>query len=352
MSNVAEVVTPRHRVSATLETLAPHHAQDVASVVPFPHGVFFTLSPARIHLLGLSLIGIDGAAIDPCVLTAKRWCDAVKVLADPGPIGIEGILAKMTLPMWEPENYKRLWGLIGCPKALDYLLHARALAPHQVAILHELPPLLRHDSIVRHLHRPLEARVLAHAFDDQKRAKMLLRAAKQSKNRKSLFGKASNVLSKAWKFAAAPEVDHPMIRPIRTDAELRSVGLRFRNCLRDHADKASVGEAAFYVYEGDEPAVIMISPRVAGTSVIEQMRGPGNSCLSTATQQVIYEALAGIGVVDRREAARRKAIDYCLSGLRLAQIDAAEELDRYCRAFFNQMEIAELPDDDFWPWWL
>lgn len=350
MSDVAEVM--RHRVSATLETLAPYHAQDVASVLPFPHSVFFTLSPARIHLLGLALIGIENSAIDPRVLTAKRWCEAAKVVADPGPIGIEGILAKMVLPMWAPDDYRRLWSLIGCPKGLEYLQHARALAPHHVAILIELPPALRHDSIVRHLHRPLEARVLAHAFDDQKRAKMLLRAAKQSKNRKSLFGKASNILSKAWKFAAAPEVDHPMIRPIRTDAELRSVGLRFRNCLRDHADKASVGEAAFYVYEGDEPAVIMISPRVAGTCVIEQMRGPSNAILSTATQQVIREAFAGIGVVDRREAARRKAIDYCLGSLRMAPIDAAEEIDRPCRAFFNQIEICELPDGEFWPWWL
>lgn len=350
MSEVAEVL--RHRVSATLQTLAPHHAHDIASVIPFPHSMFFTLSPARIHLLGMSLIGIDGPAIDPYVLTAKRWSDAVKVVADPGPIGLEGILSKLTLPMWAPEDYKLLWGLIGCPNAMDYLLHARALAPHQVAILHELPPILRHDNIVRHLHRPLEARVLAHGFGDQKRAKMLLRAAKQSKNRKSLFGRASNILSKTWKFAAAPKVDHPNITPIRTDAELRSVGLRFRNCLRDHADKASVGEAAFYLYQGDEPAVIMISPRVAGTYVIEQMLGPGNSCLSTATQQVICEALAGIGVVDRREAARRKAIDYCLSDLRLAPIDAAEEIDRSCRAFFNQIEITELPDAEFWPWWL
>lgn len=352
MTNVAEVVTPRHRVSATLQTLAPHHAHDIASVIPFPHSLFFALSPARIHLLGLSLVGIDGPAIDPYVLTAKRWCDAVKVVADPGPIGIEGILAKMTLPMWSPEDYKRLWGLIGCPNALDYLQHATALAPHQIAILDELPPSIRHDSIVRHLRRPLEARVLAHSFGDLKCAKMLLRAAKQSKNRKSLFGKASNVLSKAWKFAAAPEVDHPNITPIRTDAELRRVALRFRNCLRDHADKASVGEVAFYVYEGEEPAVVMISRPVAGTYVIEQMLGPGNSCLSTATQQVIREALAGVGVVDRREAARRKAIDHCLSALRLAQIDAAEELDRYCRVFFTQMEIAELPDEEFWPWWL
>lgn len=350
MSEVAEVV--RHRVSATLETLAPHHAQDVAGVIPFPHSMFFTLSSARIHLLGISLIGIDGPAIDQMVLTAKRWCDAVKVLADPGPIGLEGILAKMTLPMWSPVDYKLLWDLIGCPHALAYLQHAPALTAHQIAILHELPPILRHDNIVRHLHRPLEARVLAHGFGDQKRAKMLLRAVKQSKNRKSFFGKAWSILAKTWKFAAAPEVDHPNITPIRTDAELRRVALRFRNCLRDHADKASAGEAAFYVYEGEEPAVVMISRPVAGTYAIEQMLGPGNAFLSTATQQVIREALAGIGVVDRREAARRKAIDHCLSDLRLAPIDNAEEIDRSCRAFFNQIEITELPDDEFWPWWL
>ena len=113
MSVVAEVM--RYRVSATLEALAPHHAQDIASVLPFPHSVFFRLSPARIHLLGLSLVGIDGPTIDPGVLTAKRWGEAVKVLADPGPIGIEGILAKMVLPMWAPEDYRRLWSLIGCP---------------------------------------------------------------------------------------------------------------------------------------------------------------------------------------------------------------------------------------------
>lgn len=350
MSDVGEAI--RHRVSATLETLAPHHAQDVASVIPFPHSLFFTLSPARIHLLGLSLVGIDSPVIDVGVLTSKRWCEAVKVLADPGPIGLEGTLAKMTLPMWAAEDYKRLWGLIGCPYAMDYLSHARALAPHPIAILSELPPILRHDSIVRHLQRPLEAKVLAHAFADEKKAKMLLRAAKQTESRDRLFGKASNILTKTWRLVAAPDVDHQKIKPIRTNCELRRVALQFRNCLRDHASRASAGEVTFYVYDGEEPAVIMVSPRMGGVYAIDRMLGFNNEPLSVTTQKIIRDAFASIGVVDHREQARRRAIDQCLSSLELARVDSMEEIDRYCRAFFNQIEITHLPDGEFWPFWL
>ncbi|MBX3429723.1 MAG: hypothetical protein KF779_09090 [Hyphomonadaceae bacterium] len=326
------------RVSHALQALAPHHANEIAGLLHFPHQRFFGLSSQRIHLLGLSLIGLDIVEIDIESFAAKRWADVIKPLFDPGPIGLGGVLDKMALPMWSPEDYRRLWGLIGCSRALGYLLHSDVLTPQRIAILHELPPILRHDSIVRHLHRVSEAIVLARAFADPKKARALLSKAKQSKTRKSLLGKAANIVTKTRKFTTAPDVNHPDIECIRTADELRQTALWFKNCLRSYVERASRGELAFYRYTGEEPAVIMLSANEAGAYAIEQMRGMNNADLGANTKEIIRTAFAKLDVADRREAAYRTALDTCLLSLSWAVIDAAQEIDDCCDTFLGQFD--------------
>jgi hypothetical protein len=343
---------PAVRVSHALQALAPFHAPEIARLLPFPHQQFFALSTARVHLLGLSLIGVDILDIDIALLAAKRWSDVIKPLFDPPPIGLEGVLSKMALPMWSGDDYRRLWDLIGCPHALDHLLHANELTPDLIAILHELPPILRHESIVRHLHRTSEARVIAYAFEDKKKATRLLGAAKPIKKRERFFRKALSIVSKTRKFSTAPEVKHPRIQPIRTPDELRRTALRFKNCLRSHADKASSGERVFYVYEGDEPTVIMLSAGYVGEYVIEQMLGINNAVLSVATQKVIRGAFGRVGVGDRREQARRKAIDMCFVGLGFASADVCRDIDDCCDTLFERLKATDAPGEIFWPSWI
>lgn len=341
------------RVSHALEALAPFHASDIARRLPFPHHRFFELSAQRIHLLGLSVVGLDILDIDITALAAGRWADVVKPLFDPVPIGLEGMLSKMALPMWSSDEYKRLWDLIGCPHALDYLLHAQALTARQVAILSALPPTLRHDTIVRHLHRPLEAKVLDYAFEDVKKADRLLRAAKQTTGRQGFLRKAHAIVCKTRKFTTAPEVRHADIHTVRTAAELRRVGLRFKNCLRSRADKGVPGQETYYVYDGPEPAVIMLSTKGPGSYVIEQMLGVANEALSNGTVQIIRKAFGRIGVGDWREAARRKTLDTCLSSLAWVTVDAAQEIDACCDTFFQRLKKVEALDEApmrDWPW--
>lgn len=326
------------RVSHALQALAPHHANEIASLLRFPHQRFFELCTQRIHLLGLSLIGLDILDIDIEAFAAKRWCDAIKPLFDPGPIGLEGVLAKMTLPMWSPADYRRLWDLIGCSQALDYLLHADVLTPEHIAILHELPPILRHQSIVRHLHRMSEATVLACAFADPKKARALLSKAKQSKTRKSMLGKAASIVTKTRKFTTAPDIQHPDIECIRTADELRRTALWFNNCLRNYVERASRGELAFYRHTGEEPAVIMLSASETGAYMIDQMRGLNNADLSANTQEIVRTAFTKVDVVDRREAAYRASLDSCLLRLSWAVIDTAQEIDDCCDTFLEHID--------------
>lgn len=94
------------RSSDALKALAPQLAPDIARVFPFPHPEFFELSAARMHLLGLSLVGLDASSVDSNRLFARKWAETAQPMFHPAPIGLEGILAKMALPMWSSQDYR------------------------------------------------------------------------------------------------------------------------------------------------------------------------------------------------------------------------------------------------------
>jgi hypothetical protein len=280
------------RSSDALKALAPWLASDIAKVFPFPHLAFFGLSAARMHLLGLSLLGLDAADIDNNRLRARKWSDMAEPVFHPVPVGLEGILAKMALPMWSLEDYRRLWHLMGCPFGFDHLLHAPVLTPEIIWVLSELPAALRHECVTRHLHRPIEARVLAHVLSDDKIARRFLASVRNCKRRETFFRRAAKLVCETRKFDAAPALDHPKIKPIRTAEELRSVALKFRNCLRSYTTRASIGEVAFYLYDDAKPAVIMLSNYGNGLYVLSQIRGLGNTAISDPIDDYLSDAVA------------------------------------------------------------
>jgi hypothetical protein len=87
-----------------LKALAPHLADDIAALFPFPHHQFFELAPTRMHLLGMLIAGSNPDTIDLDRLRSLKWHDAAGMLADPSPAGLEGILASMALPAWSSDE--------------------------------------------------------------------------------------------------------------------------------------------------------------------------------------------------------------------------------------------------------
>lgn len=326
------------RTSSVLQVLAPHLASQFAHVFPFPHLKAFALPAARLHLLGLAFAGQRSEDVDINLVMQAKWSDAVKLLVDPGPVGLEGILSKATLPLWSAETYQKLWSMISCPTAYNVLLHCQQVTPTLIEVLVELSPALRHQAVVVHLHRPLEASVLRHAFSNERDAKTFVRSLKSVGGRYAFFGKAIAVATRLKKFAATPTIDYPSIKPISDAAMLRRTALRFRNCLRDFEARARRGEVAFYVYDGVEPAVIMVTPRVGGAFVVDRIRGLNNEDVSGVTATAIREAFKRIGIGDRADEHRRNAIDFCLTRLRLATVDAGEDIDGYCSEFLGQLQ--------------
>lgn len=323
------------RISGALQALAGECADDLAQLFPFPHQMFFRLSPARMHLLGLALAGTPLDLIRVERLTARKWADAARMVADPPPVGLEGVLGAIDLPMWSRPQYWALWAMAQCPKARKVLLHAENLTPNLVAILAQLPPGLRAAKIVAHVRRPMEAKLLAALCATDGDAERLMAMAKNCNSRSDFYGHLADSALGSDEFPAAPLIDHADIQPIANVVELRRAAIAFGNCLRDLVDGAVNGLSAYYVYRGPEPAVIAIAPRFGGRHVIEQISGLNNDLVSGATKQIIRAAFAAHGVADRRREARRATIDVTLSGLQFVQTNSDQAVDDLCRGYLE-----------------
>jgi hypothetical protein len=252
------------RISCGLINSAGDLATEVATLFSFPHFDFLALPPARMHVVGLAIAGIGCDDLDVDQLNSKKFYDAASVLADPCPVGLEGILESLTFPLWTPSSYRVLWGLLHCARAKKVLAHSTCIDPNLVSILDELPPALRETKVVLHLRRPMEAKVLARIANNDIQAGNLLRALRHSDNRAHFFEKVIEFVEKKTVVPIPPQIDHQLIRPILDSHHLSRTALSFRNCMRGSIDDVLSGEVAFYVVDGAEPAVFSIEPRIGG----------------------------------------------------------------------------------------
>ncbi|KCZ93505.1 hypothetical protein [Hyphomonas johnsonii] len=318
------------RVSCSLINSAGEMAADIAELFEFPHFDFLALSPARMHLIGIAVAGIHADAIDFEQLTAKRWIDAVRILADPYPIGLHGILASLTFPLWPAASYRTLWNVLQCAKAKKILTHTKTISPILVSILDELRPALRAEKVVRHLRRPIEVAVLARICDDDIKAETLLRMLRHVERRADFFAKLVEFVDRSTVFPIPPHIDHDLIEPIWNARQLSDVAIRFRNCLRSFIDEVAAGKVAFYVLGGPEPAVFSIEPRIGGY-VITEVRGMRNSSVSNATMSLIHTALTSSGIRVLDDDCRHSRIKWNLERLRSIECDDHHGIDRACR---------------------
>lgn len=108
-----------------------------------------------------------------------------------------------------------------------------------------------------------------------------------------------NVWLRSW-FARGRLPDPPYpgsdrLVPLRTGREVVDAGRTFQNCLADQVDQAATGQLAYYVWKGREPAVIALKPLGKFGWVLDEIAGPKNKKLSTATRRAITAELTSWG---------------------------------------------------------
>jgi len=220
------------RISGALQALASSCADDVVELFPFPHHGFFDLSPARMHLLGLTLVSRRIDQIDLDRLWAVKWNDAAALLAEPVPTGIEGILSRMLLPLWSPDQYRELLELLQCRKAKLTLQHAERIESSLVGILVRLTPALRTVRVTQHIRHAREAEVLSRVVQSDAQAEQFLQTLSSNESRDGFYRKLIETFRRRQGFPTLPKIDHELVVPISDLADLNRVAIEFANCLR------------------------------------------------------------------------------------------------------------------------
>lgn len=291
---------------AVLQTRAGRYAGRIARLWPAPHEAYLGLPAARRHLAHLLTSRLPRAS----ELDERAFVRDVEGLKTkeliarwaPGfPHGLETVLAKLGETAWTPTDYRRLLALLaeGGPGG-ETLRHAAQIAPLFVEALELLPPRLRGPATARWVTNPWEARIvqeavrLAETLGAGGRVDALVERLGRARTRARFFAMLVEELRPNG--LPAPVQETAELRPLRTVAEVRDAGLRFRNCLAVCVHRAVFGESAFVEWRGAEPAVMELEHEgVAGWRLLTLL-GPGNQPVTPQTGRLIYEALAAQGV--------------------------------------------------------
>lgn len=259
------------------------------------------------------------------------------MIADPCPTGLERILSSMPLPVWSFEDYRKLWSVMTCQKAMTVMRHAREVTPALVAVLYELPPMLRAAKVCRHVRHPIEASVVARMCDTTDKAALLRVSIAASGSRSDFYETLLAIVRKADVFPMPPYIDHPDVKPVSDLSDLRRTALEFGNCMRVYADQIASGLLAFYVIEGDERAVVSVKPLIGGRLVIDEMKGIANVRLSDGAERRIRSIFSAHGMVKSTEERRRELTEQVLSALTSTTAGVEDEIYAACRLFLKEM---------------
>lgn len=291
---------------AVLQALAGRYAGRAARLWATPYDGYVRLPAARRHLVHLLTSRVDLAS----ELEARAFVRDAETLrtkeliarwAPDAPKGLEKVLAKLGDKAWTPADYRRLVALLahGGPAAVT-LRHAKVIDPWFLETLGLLPERLRGPATARWVRNPWEARIvreavcLAETLGAGRRVDALVERLGRSKTRARFFAMLVDELRPNG--LAAPVAETPELRPLRTVAEVRDAGRRFRNCLASCVHRAVFGDAAFVEWRGAEPAVMELEREGAAGWRLVVVLGFDNAQVSPETARRVQEALAAQGV--------------------------------------------------------
>lgn len=292
------------RVSHALEHIAGPWSVELATIFPFPHAQLLNKSAVYWHAAVMVLSSRIASPNNISVIfeNVRDWRDALHMAMPTFNRENASIGKKLSLPLWPKASYRQLSGLLEDKQATKLLRHAYKVTPESVSLLHYLPTQLRIHQVVDLLTHEDESKLISKMFgrlsdDHQQR---LVDALKSASSRQDVWKKLRHAFMSAnGIFPTPPQIDDVRIEPILSTDQLSDVSKAMKNCLAgfSHADDALSGEAAYYVFTGDEKAVIQIEPRFGG-HVVTEIGGVSNLPLSDDVLKIIKRIFAEHGISD------------------------------------------------------
>jgi hypothetical protein len=313
---------------AALQDLAGRYAGLVARLWPVPYDGYRRLPAARRHLVHIVAPRIGREArLDATAfardLETVRMRELIPRWAPDAPHALVAALGKLGERAWTPALYRRLLVILaeGGPATVT-LRHAPAINPEFVEALATLPAALRGLATARWVRDTWDAQLVVEAMTlaavlggGAARADALVERLSRAKDRARFFEMLVDELRP--RTLAEPVRETAELRPLRTVAEVRDAGRRFRNCLASCAHRAVFGAAAFVEWRGGEPAVMELEHEGAAGWRLVTVLGVDNRSVTPHTLRLVHEALAAQGV--------RLGL---AAGFLLAEIDAIVEDER------------------------
>ncbi len=272
--------TAARDVTPLLAHLAGPHAGALAALWPAPHLSFFELPAARRHLAAIALTRVRADE-----LTALRGLidraplrDALRFAVRPTPKGLARALGLLGEVLWAHADYDRLLTLLAEPGANLVLRHLPALRVESLERIEALPPALRQARIVARVESLEAARALADAYEaarwinPRRPPRDMVQAWSRADNAEALLRAALEALKpdRLGGLGPAPELAKPY-RRITTRQRLEAEALRFRNCAAGYVWEVGSDQMAFYVREGETPALVALKRDIGGWRLAEAL---------------------------------------------------------------------------------
>ena len=121
----------------------------------------------------------------------------------------------------------------------------------------------------------------------------LVQQLEGARNRRRIVSTVEQHLM-AEAFPAPPFETKPPLQPITSLTMLNDVRKRFRNCLGNYAREVLAGSHFFYVWDGDEPAILEVTRVGALGWRSGDLAGLKNASVSAATRRALADALRDV----------------------------------------------------------
>lgn len=292
-----------HRPNDRLQEAAGPFAAAIAAMWARPHTPYFEADEGRRHAIHIVLAFARPADLADLAGPLASWA-AKRLVAErfpDAPAGLAGALKRLE-GAWTAPDYGRLLAVLGeGGEGAKTLRHAERISPGMASTMVGLEPAFRRPRIVALLQR--------HGRAPQVVAEGVRRAVRQDAAKAfqlaERLDRAGTLDALAEMLIRALEKETPMkppvpgcswFRPLTSERELASVGVKFRNCLKYRAPYLRSGKGAYYEVIGDEPACVeLLADTHSGVWRFGEMAGHANAPLSEDTMVRIRAYLAAHG---------------------------------------------------------
>jgi hypothetical protein len=286
--------------TSVLKLVAGEFAPRVAAVWPEPHTPFLAAPAQRRHLVCLAVaLGRDLALIGERVL-ALRLREAIRLVLDDAPSGLERALARAGETAWDADAYRALVRLLDGGPAAKVLRHAAVLDADLVRRLAGLPQPMAPAAAVAAGLSPEGVLVLREAYDalslrdGPAAAEAAAAGWARAATAKAMFDRVRDDLTPEP--MAPPHPGTARLRPLATKAALKDAARRYRNCLNDRGSDAATGWAAFYEWLGTPGVIVGIQRDHVFGWRLDEARTFRNQAAPEAVRDEILSDLSLMGV--------------------------------------------------------